>query len=171
MVDSTGVTGGDAGGASTHIQRSKGMTRDGERGQQQDWIPEISQSDANPQMHASVQVFIAYLADVCELSVHEQQTLLSIANRLISGSTAFSIKPIGRATVHASDKEHLTAREHEVLAWLASEKRPEDIAEKLGISVSTIHSHATNIYAKLGVSSRGEAVLVARSYGILTHSD
>lgn len=172
-MGSASVGAGDTGNPSKHIRRSRGMRRDEKRSQQQEGRQgkEISQTDKRRQVQASVQTFITFLADVCELSVHEQETLYTIANRLIGEPVTASANQVGRTIVQAPEQEHLTAREYEVLSWLMREERVEDIAEALGITINTLRTHMGNIYAKLGVSSRGEAVLLARSNGILTQSD
>jgi DNA-binding CsgD family transcriptional regulator len=53
----------------------------------------------------------------------------------------------------------LTAREREVLQWLAGGKTDRDIAEILGISPRTVHKHLQRIYEKLGVETRTAAVM------------
>ncbi|GAA2852715.1 LuxR family transcriptional regulator [Streptosporangium fragile] len=55
----------------------------------------------------------------------------------------------------------LTAREHEVLRLVASGRSNREIAGELFISVKTASVHVSNILAKLGVSSRGEAAATA----------
>jgi DNA-binding CsgD family transcriptional regulator len=55
----------------------------------------------------------------------------------------------------------LTAREHEVLQWLAGGKTDRDIAEILSISPRTVHKHLQRIYEKLGVETRTAAVMRA----------
>jgi DNA-binding CsgD family transcriptional regulator len=52
----------------------------------------------------------------------------------------------------------LTEREHEILRLLATGRRIKEIAEQLVISQNTVNSHLKNLYGKLGVSSRGEAI-------------
>lgn len=54
--------------------------------------------------------------------------------------------------------EELTAREVEVLSLVARGFTNLELADELGISVSTVKRHLTNIYGKLGVSHRTEAV-------------
>lgn len=62
-------------------------------------------------------------------------------------------------TAQPANIEPLTPREEEVLYLLFHfELDPSEIAEKLSISKSTLAGHTLNIYSKLGVSSRFEAV-------------
>ena len=58
--------------------------------------------------------------------------------------------------------ENLTAREHEILSYLAKGYRYKEIAEALFVSVETVRTHIRNIYEKLQVRSRTEALLKAR---------
>ncbi len=63
--------------------------------------------------------------------------------------------------------EPLTEREVQVLALLAQGYSNKTIARKLVLTEGTVKTHAHNIYAKLAVSTRGEAVARARTLGIL----
>jgi LuxR family transcriptional regulator, maltose regulon positive regulatory protein len=63
--------------------------------------------------------------------------------------------------------EPLTERELEVLALLAQRLTNAEICQRLVISLPTVKSHTSNLYSKLGVSSRQEAVARARALGIL----
>ena len=60
----------------------------------------------------------------------------------------------------------LTPREVEILTLLARAARIVEIADKLGISYHTVGDHIKNIYRKLKISSRTEAVLRARELGL-----
>jgi DNA-binding NarL/FixJ family response regulator len=55
----------------------------------------------------------------------------------------------------------LTAREAEVLAWIARGKSNRNISEILGISARTVDKHLEQIYAKLGVENRASAAALA----------
>ncbi|MGQ9369372.1 response regulator [Azospirillum sp. ST 5-10] len=55
----------------------------------------------------------------------------------------------------------LTAREAEVLLWLARGKPNRDIAEILGLSPRTVNKHLEQIFAKLGVENRTAAATLA----------
>lgn len=62
----------------------------------------------------------------------------------------------------------LSAREHELLAWLAHGKSDAEISCILGISVSTVRFHLGNLLAKLGAANRCHAVAQAYRLGILS---
>jgi len=63
--------------------------------------------------------------------------------------------------------EPLTAREEEVLELLADRLHDKEIAQRLGISSKTVKYHAKNLYQKLDVHSRREAVKKARELYLL----
>jgi DNA-binding NarL/FixJ family response regulator len=58
-----------------------------------------------------------------------------------------------------SEMEKLTRREHEILAALAKGFLYKEIADQLGISLSTVRAHLHAVYEKLHVQSRTEAVV------------
>ncbi len=58
--------------------------------------------------------------------------------------------------------EPLTLRELEVLKLIEAGCSNQDIADKLVISMPTVKRHISNIYAKLGVESRTQAVSIGR---------
>ena len=64
----------------------------------------------------------------------------------------------------ASEKpaENLSKRETEVLEYVAQGYTNKEVAEALGLSVETIHAYLRNIYTKLHVRSRTEAVMKFR---------
>lgn len=53
----------------------------------------------------------------------------------------------------------LTGREYEILSCLSKGFQDKEIADRLGISVWTVHSHLRKIFVKYGVHSRTEAVV------------
>jgi DNA-binding NarL/FixJ family response regulator len=61
----------------------------------------------------------------------------------------------------------LTSREVEVMRLVASGRRDKEIGVALGISSQTVRVHVKNIYAKLGVGDRTEAMSVAIRRGIV----
>lgn len=61
----------------------------------------------------------------------------------------------------------LTAREMEVLSWVARGKASGDIAVLMGISERTVNYHVENAMRKLDVSTRAQAVMRATRDGII----
>lgn len=57
--------------------------------------------------------------------------------------------------------EKLSPREHEVLTTLVKGLSNKEIAERLFISETTVKLHISNIYRKLGVKSRSQAIMHA----------
>ncbi|WP_328473574.1 LuxR C-terminal-related transcriptional regulator [Actinoplanes sp. NBC_00393] len=63
--------------------------------------------------------------------------------------------------------EPLSSRETEVLQFLPSVLTAQEIADHLGVSVTTIKAHLRSIYRKLGAARRREAVDIAHRLGLL----
>jgi len=67
--------------------------------------------------------------------------------------------------------EPLSKRELQILTQLAERLSNKEIAEKLHISTVTVKRHAANIYQKLGVHGRRQAVAKAVGLGMFSHPD
>jgi LuxR family maltose regulon positive regulatory protein len=63
--------------------------------------------------------------------------------------------------------EPLTRRERQVLKQLPNDITLQEIANKLSISPATVYTHTKNIYSKLGVHKREEAVQRAKELGLV----
>jgi LuxR family maltose regulon positive regulatory protein len=87
---------------------------------------------------------------------------------------AFPVDDAGRAVSPATRvagsrlAEPLSSRELEVLALVAKGLTNREIAARLYLSLHTVKAHARSIYAKLGVSSRTQAVARGRALGYLS---
>ena len=60
----------------------------------------------------------------------------------------------------------LTDRERMVLARIAAGLENAEIARELGVSTKTVRNHASNIFAKLQVAHRAQAIVLAREAGL-----
>ena len=67
----------------------------------------------------------------------------------------------GRQEAVLRDALGLTAREAEVLLWIANGKPNRDIGEILGISPRTVNKHLEQVFTKLGVENRASAAALA----------
>jgi DNA-binding NarL/FixJ family response regulator len=60
----------------------------------------------------------------------------------------------------------LTAREHEVLDLIAAGRSNGEVAATLVLSPKTVRNHVSNIFAKLQVADRAQAIVLARDAGL-----
>lgn len=65
----------------------------------------------------------------------------------------------------------LTPREHEVLDLVARGRSNTDISRTLGVSGKTVRNHVSNLFAKLRVADRAQAIVRARSAGFGSNPD
>ena len=77
------------------------------------------------------------------------------------------IQMAGQASTNDGLIKPLTRREREVLVVLGKWLSDKEIAQNLVISPRTVKKHTSNIYAKLGVKNRMQAVEKARDLGLL----
>jgi DNA-binding CsgD family transcriptional regulator len=93
--------------------------------------------------------------------------------RTESGTAAYALRQRDRRDPAEAGRspqaldEPLSERELEVLNMLASGRTNSEIARELFISLGTVKSHTGNIYRKLGVKNRAEALARARQLGVL----
>ncbi|WAH98685.1 helix-turn-helix transcriptional regulator [Arthrobacter sp. MMS18-M83] len=86
------------------------------------------------------------------------------------GADVQVVLPLDSPTAPAGDIGGwgLAEREMEVLQLLAAGQRNRAISAKLHISENTVKFHVRNIFRKLGVGSRTEAIALAHSHGLRT---
>jgi two-component system, NarL family, response regulator NreC len=73
-----------------------------------------------------------------------------------------------RAHLSPSVESQLSPREKEILRLVADGYSNKEIAVKLVVSSSTVHTHLGNLMGKLGLKSRRELIQYARKNGLLT---
>jgi LuxR family transcriptional regulator, maltose regulon positive regulatory protein len=92
-------------------------------------------------------------------------SLISEIKTLLAGHT-----PAARSADAEPLAEPLSESELRVLRYLPTNLRAPEIAAELFVSLNTIRTHLRNVYAKLGVHSRADAVNRARELGLLSPS-
>jgi DNA-binding NarL/FixJ family response regulator len=103
------------------------------------------------------------------LKTASSDELVHAVHAIAAGESALSptvarklvLRTTGNASVREEPLEPLTDREMEILRLAAKGLGNKQIGVALGISDRTVQGHLANIYAKLGVSTRTEAVLFA----------
>jgi DNA-binding NarL/FixJ family response regulator len=76
--------------------------------------------------------------------------------------------PAAAAPAESAPAPSLSGREKEILRLVAQGMSNREMAEMLSISRHTVECHTKNIYRKLVVGSRTEAVFQARRHGLLS---
>lgn len=95
-------------------------------------------------------------------------------NILSFGITVLDQLQVAVRIVHDGERrstrpgDGLTAREKDVLRLIAEGNTNKVIAQKQGIAPETIKTHIKNIFAKLSVERRAQAVVKAQSLGLIT---
>ena len=94
------------------------------------------------------------------------RTVYQVENRVV-----LSVSRSTADRLEGAEKSMLSSRELEVLLLMARAMSNSQIASHLHISEGTVKRHLTNIYAKLGVSSRADAAKKALTSGLITFRD
>jgi DNA-binding NarL/FixJ family response regulator len=115
---------------------------------------------------AYVQALLEAGADGYVLKTAELAELLRALREVAVGRTAFDPAVMSRAASETG--EGLTDREREVLLCAARGLTNKQIGVSLFISDRTVQGHLQNMYEKLGVASRTEAVTTALARGLIT---
>ena len=79
----------------------------------------------------------------------------------------FDMSRTGDAIPRATEPSPLSRAQTAVLRGLADGKIYKEIAADMGLSTSTVRTHCHNVYRKLGVADRSQAVLHASARGWL----
>lgn len=91
-----------------------------------------------------------------------------IARRLLDRMQRKDVPAVAVPTAAPVDSAaRLSQRESEVLDLVARGFTYQEVARQLGVSMATVQTHARNIYGKLAVHSKTEAVFEARQLGLL----
>jgi two-component system, NarL family, response regulator LiaR len=109
-------------------------------------------------------------ADGFVLKTAELSELFKALQEVAVGKRAFSPEVLQRAAQHERENtliENLTERELDVLREAAHGLTNKQIGLKLFISDRTVQGHLQNIYQKLNVATRTEAVTLALKYGLI----
>jgi DNA-binding NarL/FixJ family response regulator len=88
----------------------------------------------------------------------DHREFLRIIKKTMEGQSIISPFLVTPEHKEPSPMATLTAREREILKLLSEAMSNKEIAQVMGLSPETVKSHLQRIYAKLGVSTRAEAM-------------
>jgi NarL family two-component system response regulator LiaR len=101
----------------------------------------------------------AIVSSIVAVVAGERVMASAVANRVLEMLTG--------ATTPKEFYDGLTAREVEILKMVATGMANKQIAYKLKISEKTVRNHVSNMYEKLGIYDRAQAVLYAVRKGLV----
>jgi LuxR family maltose regulon positive regulatory protein len=110
-------------------------------------------------------VAVDYIQRILAAIRDDEQVIVEAAHEQPIASPPQPVRP---SVSPQSMLEPLTNRELDILELLAQRLQNKEIAEKLSISPTTVKTHLQNIFQKLQVSNRREAVESAEALGILS---
>lgn len=87
--------------------------------------------------------------------------------RMVLAKVRTGRKSAAAPTAQNAADANLTRREASILDLIAQGESYGEVAKQLSVSVGTVQTHIKNIYGKLAVHSRGEAVFEAHRRGLL----
>ena len=105
----------------------------------------------------------------------DQEEILKVIRAVAAGEAHFGPEIARRLMSFFSAKEpavpaeafpELTAREREVLDLIARGRNNQQIAKELYLSPKTVRNHASNVFTKLLVADRAQAIIRAREAGL-----
>src|SRR6186713_273135 len=97
----------------------------------------------------------------------DPRDLPSALRQAVEGTVFQPLEALERVTNGAAEDVELTKREQTILEALQTGRSNKQIAEKLFLAEQTVKFHLTNIYRKLDVSNRTEAVRYAHDHAIV----
>ena len=92
--------------------------------------------------------------------------ITALLRQLVMGSIMHATRP--RPRPETAPFGPLTAREMQILRFVAEGRRNQQIANELTVTPQTVKFHLSNIYRKLEVTSRTEASRYAYTHGLLS---
>lgn len=107
------------------------------------------------------------------------QELVNAVRTVARGESVLQPAHLERMVRHLSNRAYsaqrtsdlLSEREFDVLRLAAQGLPNKEIARRMGLSIRTVHSHLANIFTKMHVGSRTEAVMLALRQGLISLQD
>jgi LuxR family maltose regulon positive regulatory protein len=129
-------------------------------------LASLSQALTLAEPEGYVRVFVDEGEPMAELLQAVSSQRLAVSQTYVDG-LLLAFGEVLRTPEGSALVEPLSERELEVLRLMDAGLKHKEVAEELVISLNTVRHHARNIYGKLGVNSRGQAVGRARDLDLL----
>jgi len=110
------------------------------------------------------------VASICEIRAGGSPISPTIARKVLGrfrAAPAAAAPALNGGAVGATEASPLSARETDILRLVSKGLSCAEVGQHLSISTHTVVTHVKNIYRKLAVHSRGEAIFEAGQLGLL----
>lgn len=117
----------------------------------------------------SVDIYVGLIAIIFTglgIWVSTQMTKMKVEKIIVEKEVLVPVTEDFKINEIELKKLNLTNREHEILKLITNGKSNAEIADKLFLSVSTVKTHVSNLYSKMNVKSRAQAVAKAKKLKI-----
>ena len=104
-------------------------------------------------------------------AIHAVRSGESVLDPVVTRKLLQRVIGLGKGAREGEAKEQLSRREIEILKLAARGMSNKDIANTLFLSVRTVKAHLTNIFNKMGVGCRTDAIIKALKEGYITLDD
>jgi len=104
-------------------------------------------------------------------AIHAVQAGESVLDPVVTRKLLQRVVSVARGTSGGKAREQLTRREIEILKLASRGRSNKNIANELFLTVRTVKAHLTNIFNKMGVGSRTDAIIKALREGYVTLDD
>ena len=91
----------------------------------------------------------------------------AFVTRVFQATTEIGKRHVGILSNQLDRKIKLSKKQQEILELFADGYNREDVVDEMGISINTVKTHINNLYTKLDVQNRTEAVNRAKELGII----
>jgi DNA-binding NarL/FixJ family response regulator len=125
------------------------------------WLPGLAGAPDGLRGSAALRTLLALAAGRATVELAAGGQALT-AQRVSEEGAAVTVATLAPRQAPGPARAALTARESEVLSWVARGKTNRDIADILGMSPRTVNKHLEHVFEKLGVETRTAAVEAAR---------
>lgn len=129
-------------------------------------LPDCAGIEALKRLRAACARTAVVVYSAAEDGVTVRAALRSGARGYIPKNSSKALMRAALRLVAETPAPGLTGREHDVLRLLLRGRSNRDIGKQMGIAENTVKHHVGAVFRALGVSSRAEAMVVARQRGI-----
>jgi DNA-binding NarL/FixJ family response regulator len=131
-------------------------------------LKDLPAQDLAQAVHAVSQGVYQFDASVMERMVETYSRSITAKQSETGGHmTSLLPKTKANATPDSPSAAGLTNREIEILRLIAAGATNREVADSLVISEGTVKNHLSNIFGRLGLRDRTQAVMYAREHGLL----